>query len=253
MQQDFEQEISMLSSTEVYGAQDSLVAMTLAQENACGRVAVEQGRGQWYLALPLEVGVSPLYSAWRAVLDGVFGLLASAILLLLLPILALLIYLDLPGPIFYSQERLGLHGKPFRIYKFRSMRLDAERDGRAVYTVKHDPRITRIGHFLRATHLDELPQALNILRGEMSLIGPRPEREELAAALEKTIPFFRQRLVVKPGLTGWAQVKYRYVSTENDALIKLQYDLYYIKRRSFTLDLLILLKTIVEVLLLRGT
>src|SRR5437588_12815576 len=114
------------------------------------------------------------------------------------------------------------------MYKFRSMRSDAESEGQAVWTSAYDPRITRIGRFLRTTHLDELPQVLNILRGEMSLIGPRPERQVFVEQLEKVIPFYRCRLSVKPGLTGWAQVKYAYASTDQDALVKLQYDLYYI-------------------------
>ncbi|HEV2661019.1 MAG TPA: sugar transferase, partial [Ktedonobacteraceae bacterium] len=177
------------------------------------------------------------------------GLLA---LLLALPVVGVLIALDSPGPIFYRQERLGYRGKKFAIYKFRSMRLDAEREGRAAWTSEHDPRITGIGRFMRATHLDELPQVLNVLRGEMSVIGPRPEREEFVKELEKTVPFYRCRLMVKPGLSGWAQVKYHYGRSDYDALVKLQYDLYYIKHQSFLLDVFILLKTVGEVFSLNG-
>src|SRR5438067_8102966 len=137
-----------------------------------------------------------------------FGVCGLLVLCLVLPIIAVSIYLDSPCPIFYSQERLGLRGKPFRIYKFRSMRTDAESAKHAIWATENDPRITRIGRFLRATHLDELPQVLNILRGDISLIGPRPERAEFVTELEKIIPFYRCRLVVKPGLTGWAQVKH---------------------------------------------
>ena len=133
------------------------------------------------------------------------------------------------------------------------MRTDAEDTGHAIWATEYDPRVTRIGHFLRITHLDELPQLLNILRGDMSLIGPRPERAAFIAELEKTIPFYGYRLASKPGLTGWAQVKYRYGRTDNDALIKLQYDLYYVKRQSFMLDIFIILMTVVEVLSLRGS
>jgi lipopolysaccharide/colanic/teichoic acid biosynthesis glycosyltransferase len=129
---------------------------------------------------------------------------------------------------------------------------DAEGEGHAIWASESDKRVTRIGRFLRTTHLDELPQVFNILRGDMSLIGPRPERAEFIAELEKTIPFYRHRLAVKPGLTGWAQVKYRYASSGSDALIKLQYDLYYIKQRSFMLDTFIVLKTILEILSFRG-
>jgi lipopolysaccharide/colanic/teichoic acid biosynthesis glycosyltransferase len=133
------------------------------------------------------------------------------------------------------------------------MFIDAEAGGHAVWASEHDQRVTRMGRFMRAVHLDELPQVLNILRGEMSLIGPRPEREEFAMGLEEMIPSYRRRLDVKPGLTGWAQVKYRYTRTDQEALIKLQYDLYYIKHQSFRLDILIILKTVIEVLAHHGT
>jgi lipopolysaccharide/colanic/teichoic acid biosynthesis glycosyltransferase len=174
------------------------------------------------------------------------------VLLVLLPPLGLLIRLDSPGPLFHCQERLGKNGRKFKMYKFRSMRVDAEADGKAQWACHNDMRVTRVGRFLRATHLDELPQVLNILRGEMSLIGPRPEREEFVALLEKTIPFYRCRLSVPPGLTGWAQVKYHYTFTSQQALEKLQYDLYYIKHQSYILDILIILRTVIEVIKLRG-
>jgi exopolysaccharide biosynthesis polyprenyl glycosylphosphotransferase len=230
----------------------SVVPMSLVYESTTGRIPVEHIVDQWYIALQSERVFSPLYLFWRKVLDLGCGLCGLLLLCLMLPIIALLIYMDSPGPIFYSQERLGLHGKPFRIFKFRSMRIDAENEGQAVWATEYDPRITRIGRLLRTTHLDEFPQLLNILRGDMSLIGPRPERALFIAELEKTIPFYSYRLAVKPGLTGWAQVKYRYCRTDNDALIKLQYDLYYIKHQSFMLDIFIILKTVLEVLSLRG-
>jgi lipopolysaccharide/colanic/teichoic acid biosynthesis glycosyltransferase len=201
----------------------------------------------------VQVVVSPFYLCWRKTLDMTFGIIGTAILLLILPILALLIYLDSSGPIFYCQERLGLHRKPFCIYKLRSMHADAEHAGHAVWATEGDPRVTRVGRCMRAIHLDELPQVFNILRGDMSLIGPRPEREEFAIKLERTNPFYCSRLAVKPGLTGWAQVKYPYGNTEDDARMKLQYDLYYIQHQSFPLDMLIILKTIGEVVLRRGT
>lgn len=204
------------------------------------------------LDLSSEQTISRLYLYWHSILDLTFGLCGLLVLLLILPILALLIYLDSPGPIFYSQERIGCQGRKFRMHKFRSMHTNAEQAGCPVWTTHNDTRVTRVGHFLRATHLDELPQVLNILRGEMSLIGPRPEREAYAIELEKANPFYRYRSVVKPGLTGWSQVKYGYGDTAQDELIKLQYDLYYIKYRSFALDTTIILKTIVEVLLYRG-
>jgi exopolysaccharide biosynthesis polyprenyl glycosylphosphotransferase len=230
----------------------SVLPMAVVFENSTGKIPVEHVGDQWYVALQSERILSPFYLCGKKVLDLVCGIFGLLVLCLVFPIVALCIYLDSPGPIFYSQERVGLRGKPFRIYKFRTMRTDAEAGGHAMWAAASDKRITRVGRFLRSTHLDEIPQVFNILRGDMSLIGPRPERAEFIKALEKTIPFYGYRQAVKPGLTGWAQVKYRYGRTDNDALIKLQYDLYYIKRQSFMLDLFIILKTVGEVLSLRG-
>jgi lipopolysaccharide/colanic/teichoic acid biosynthesis glycosyltransferase len=192
------------------------------------------------------------YPCWHKMMDLIFGLFGLLLLLLLLPVMAVLIYLDSPGPIFYSQERTGYRGRAFHLHKFRSMRTDAEQTGLPVWTTRGDPRVTRVGRFLRAMHLDELPQVINILRGEMSLIGPRPERPEYVAELEKANPLYRYRMTVKPGLTGWAQVEYGYGSSSQDELVKVKYDLYYIKHQSFSLDMLIILKTVAEVLLHRG-
>jgi lipopolysaccharide/colanic/teichoic acid biosynthesis glycosyltransferase len=213
---------------------------------------VDKERSPWHIGPPKGLTISLLYSCWRTMMDFTFGLFGLLMLLLILPIIALLIYANSPGPIFYSQERVGYRGKKFRMHKFRSMGVNAEQAGRAAWTSKNDARVTQVGRILRATHLDELPQALNILCGEMSLIGPRPEREEYVAELEKTDPLYRSRLVIKPGLTGWSQVNYGYGSTSNDELEKLQYDLYYIEHQSFTFDVLIILKTIVEVVLCHG-
>ncbi len=196
--------------------------------------------------------LSLLYLCWRKGMDLAFGLGGLLVMCLALPVLALLTYLDSPGPIFYSQERLGLQGKPFRMYKFRSMRPDAEAPGHAIWATKGDPRVTRVGRLLRATHMDELPQVLNILCGDMSLIGPRPEREVYAAQMEKMYPLYPYRLVVKPGLTGWAQVKCGYGNTAGDERTKLGCDLYYIKQQSFFLDIVIILKTVVEVVFCHG-
>ncbi|WP_338251033.1 sugar transferase [Dictyobacter halimunensis] len=164
----------------------------------------------------------------------------------------MLIVIDSRGPIFYTQERLGYRGSCFSMYKFRTMQVAAGQQTQLTWTTSRDPRITRIGRFLRATHLDELPQALNILRGEMSLIGPRPELLQFASTLEKELPQYRSRLHVKPGLTGWAQVMYHYGDTLQDEQIKLSYDLYYIAHQSFLLDLQILLKTVGEVVRAHG-
>jgi lipopolysaccharide/colanic/teichoic acid biosynthesis glycosyltransferase len=180
--------------------------------------------------------------------------LSLALLVATLPLMlltALLIRLDSRGPVLYRQERVGLRGRVFTLLKFRSMRLDAEARG-PVWAAQRDPRVTRIGAFIRMTRIDELPQLLNVLRGEMSFIGPRPERPHFVAQLERELPFYRDRALVKPGLTGWAQVNYPYGASVEDARAKLSYDLYYVKHRSVLLDLLILVATVRVVLFRRG-
>ena len=230
----------------------SIVPVTAVYESTSGKIPVEHIGDQWYMALPSEQFIKASYGCWRKMMDLAFGLCGTLALGLVLPILAVLIKLDSPGPVFYSQERSGYRGRTFRILKFRSMCTNADRVEGGAWTTRSDTRVTRVGRFLRATHMDELPQMLNIVRGEMSLIGPRPERPEYVAELEKSNLFYCYRLSVKPGLTGWAQVKYDYGSGEQDELVKLQYDLYYIKHRSFLFDVLIILKTIVEVVLCHG-
>lgn len=230
----------------------SVLPMAVVYENSTGKIPVEYVGDQWYAALQSEQILSPFYLFWKKALDLTFSVCGLLILCPILPLIALIIYLDSPGSIFYSQERVGFRGKVFHIYKFRTMRPDAEKEGHEIWAAASDQRRTRVGRIMRATHFDEIPQLFNILRGDMSLIGPRPERAAFVKELEKTIPFYGHRLAVKPGLTGWAQVKYRYGRSGNDSLIKLQYDLYYIKRQSFMLDLFIILKTVGEVLSLRG-
>jgi len=156
------------------------------------------------------------------------------------------------GSLFFHQTRVGLNGKHFQVHKFRSMRMDAEADGVARWAQKNDSRITRVGAFIRKTRLDELPQVFNVLRGEMSLVGPRPERPEFVQQLAKEIPFYLERHRVKPGLTGWAQLSYQYGSTTDDARHKLEFDLYYVKNASFFLDLIVLLETVEVVLWGKG-
>jgi lipopolysaccharide/colanic/teichoic acid biosynthesis glycosyltransferase len=157
-----------------------------------------------------------------------------------------------PGPVLFRQARVGKDGKVFMLYKFRSMSVDAEQLTGPVWASADDPRVTRVGRLLRKIRLDETPQMFNVLRGDMSFIGPRPERPVFVNQLKEQIPFYALRFAVKPGITGWAQVKYPYGSTVEDALEKLQYDLHYIKNRSIFLDLLILLKSVQVVLLARG-
>jgi exopolysaccharide biosynthesis polyprenyl glycosylphosphotransferase len=230
----------------------SVVPIAAIYESTSGKIPLEHIGDQWSVALQSERFVSSLYLCWNKIVDLALGFCGLVMLCLVFPVLALLISLDSPGPIFYSQERAGYHGRTFLILKFRSMTTSTEHTGKEQWTTEHDPRVTRIGQFMRATHLDELPQVLNILRGDMSLIGPRPERPAYIAELAKENIFYSYRLSVKPGLTGWAQVKYGYGSGEQDELVKLQYDLFYIKHRSFLLDVLILLKTVGEVIFFHG-
>ena len=230
----------------------SLLPVATVYENISEKIPVEYIGDHWSMALPEQPYASPLYLCWQRALDLTFGLCGLLIMGLVLPILAPLIYLDSPGPIFFSQERAGYRGRRFHILKFRSMRVVKSKAEDALWASKGDTRITRVGHFLRATHLDELPQMLNIVRGDMSLIGPRPERPDYVAELARQSDFYTYRLSVRPGLTGWAQVKYGYGTSEQDELVKLQYDLFYIKHRSYLLDIVILLRTILEVVLLHG-
>jgi len=165
---------------------------------------------------------------------------------------ALLVRLDSPGPILYRQERIGLNGRPFMLYKFRSMVVDAEAGGAPRWATPGDPRVTRFGRFMRLTRIDELPQLLNVLRGDMAMVGPRPERPAFVGQLSQAIPHYEDRHCVRPGITGWAQVNYPYGASIEDARMKLAYDLYYVRRRSLFLDLLILIATVRVVLFQEG-
>ncbi|MEC4682993.1 MAG: TIGR03013 family XrtA/PEP-CTERM system glycosyltransferase [Nitrospirota bacterium] len=189
----------------------------------------------------------------KNLMDFVLALFGLIVFLPFGLLIALLIRLESPGPVFYTQERVGRNGKSFRIIKFRSMVADAEKGKTPQWASQNDPRITRVGRFLRNTRLDEVPQLINILKGEISFVGPRPERPFFVAELEKSIPFYSQRHVTKPGLSGWAQIRYRYGATVDDAVKKLEYDLYYIKNLSIFLDLMILLETVQVVLFRRGS
>jgi lipopolysaccharide/colanic/teichoic acid biosynthesis glycosyltransferase len=198
------------------------------------------------------VRVSGFYILGKRLLDILGGLVGAVVFLITLPFIALATLIDDGWPIFYSQARLGRGGITYRIIKFRTMRRDAEADGQPRWAREDDERATRVGRFLRKTHLDELPQFFNVLRGEMSLVGPRAERPELVEYFQRHIPFYRARLLVKPGITGWAQINYGYASSIEETIVKLEYDLYYIKHRSMLMDLVILLRTPATVLGFRG-
>ncbi len=232
-----------------------IVPMAILYEQITGRVPVEHVNDDWavvFLPVSRNEGALNLYLPLKRLTDvalALFGLLLFVPVLLLL---AILIRLDSAGGVFYLQERLGQSGQPFRIVKLRTMVRNAEESTGAVFSRRGDPRVTRLGRFLRRTRLDEVPQLYNVLRGEMSIVGPRPERPEHVARLQRKIPFYRTRQTMRPGLTGWAQVRYSYGSTDEDALIKLQYDLYYIRHCSLPLDFTIMLRTVSKVLSLSG-
>jgi len=220
-------------------------------ERLTGRVPLGAISHMWFLE-NLRTGRQRLYGLTKRVMDTLLSIAMGIPVLAAFPFIAFAIKLDSPGPILFTQRRTGQHGRPFRIVKFRTMRADAEAATGAVWASEDDPRVTRLGRILRRTRVDELPQLWNIVLGQMSLVGPRAERPELDARLSREIPFYRQRYQVKPGLSGWAQIKYRYGASVQDTAEKLQYDLYYIKNRSLLLDAEIILKTIAISLKQRG-
>lgn len=229
-----------------------VIPMPVLYERLTGRVPVEHVGGMWYVAMPLDHPLTKAINrAIKRAFDIVMASIGLAFFLPLLPFLALAIYLDSPGPIFYTQWRVGRGGRPFKLYKLRTMVPDAEKE-RPLWAKEKDPRVTRVGRLLRKTHLDEFPQMFNILKGDMSVVGPRPERPEFVKELTKEIPFFPLRHAVKPGMAGWGLVKYGYAASKKDSLYKLQYDLYYIKHWSLWLDITILAKTIIDTVTFRG-
>ncbi len=231
-----------------------IVPMSLVYEEVTGKVPIQHVGNNWLVALPLDhASAGGLFPAFKRALDVIISLIGLVILAALFPFVALALYIDSPGPIFYFQERVGQGGRPYRLMKLRTMVPHAERDGRAVWAKEKDPRVTRVGRLLRATHVDELPQFVSVLKGDMSVVGPRPERPEFVAQLEKQVPFYRLRHAVRPGMAGWALINYGYGRSVEDTLVKVQYDLYYIKHQSLYLDILILLKTLERVVLLRGS
>ena len=221
------------------------------QELHLGRIELDAIDANWLLfADGFQNGT--LSRAFKRVFDIAIGLALTIVTLPLMLVTAVAIKLDSPGPVFYRQERTGLHGETFTLFKFRSMAIDAEVAGKPQWAQKRDPRVTRVGAFIRASRIDELPQLFNVLHGEMSMIGPRPERPIFVEELAKVIPFYNHRGYVKPGLTGWAQVNYPYGASVDDAREKLAYDLYYVKNRGVLLDMVILLSTVRVILFREG-
>ena len=220
-------------------------------ERAKAEVPVDSLKASW-----LVYGEGFVQGLGRALTKRAFDIISSGVLLALasplMVVTAIAIRLDSRGPIIYRQERVGLGGGTFMCMKFRSMRVDAEKDGVARWATKNDSRITRVGAFIRKTRIDELPQLISVLTGEMSMVGPRPERPSFVAQLREQIPYYDLRHTVKPGLTGWAQVRFSYGASVEDARRKHQFDLYYVKNNSLVLDLLVLMETVSVVLFREG-
>jgi sugar transferase (PEP-CTERM system associated) len=222
-----------------------------AYERVCGRVCVKELRPS-QLIYSGELGPrrqTLLYQSLANVAVAAIGAIVSAPFML---IVALAVRVSSPGPVLYRQTRIGLNGVPFTLYKFRSMRADAEAVSGAVWASKDDPRVTPVGRIIRKLRLDELPQLFNVLKGEMSIVGPRPERPEFVKTLASRIPYYRQRHCVRPGITGWAQINYKYSENLEDTIEKLEYDLFYIKNMSVGLDTYIIFNTLKIMLLSRG-
>ena len=224
---------------------------TTTYERVTGKILIDDLRPSW-LIFSDGFRVSRVTRLMKRTIDLTLSLVMAAVALPLMVLTAILVWLDDGRPVLYRQERVGENGRAFVLSKFRSMRKDAEKGGQPIWAKDGDDRVTRIGRFIRKTRLDELPQLWNVLRGDMSFVGPRPERPFFVEQLSEAIPFYQQRHAVKPGLTGWAQVKYRYGSSQEDAMEKLRYDLYYIKHLSVIFDLTIVFDTVKVVLFRKG-
>lgn len=220
-------------------------------ERVCGRVCIKELRPS-QLIYSGELGPRPQDVLFSRILNAVAAAVGIVLSFPLMLLTAIAVRVSSPGPILYRQVRVGLNGAPFTLFKFRSMRADAEKGTGAVWASKDDPRTTRVGRIIRRIRFDELPQLFNVLKGEMAIVGPRPERPEFVYALAEQIPYYRQRHCVRPGITGWAQINHKYGDTLEDTITKLEYDLYYIKNMSLSLDTYIIFHTLKTMLLSRG-
>ena len=226
----------------IYSTVKNILDLRHAYESILGKIPVDSIDETWFLH-NVQSTNNPFYNLISKMINILTALFVLVVTLPFLIIVALLIKLTDHGSIFYTQTRVGKGGKNFKLYKFRSMVMDSETNG-PVWANKNDSRMTAIGKIIRKLHIDELPQMINILRGELALVGPRPERPEFVSKLESTIPHYEFRHIIHPGFTGWAQIKYRYANSVEDSKEKLEYDLYYIKNRNFFIDLGIILRTI---------
>jgi sugar transferase (PEP-CTERM system associated) len=220
-------------------------------ERVCGRVSVKELRPS-QLIYSGELGPRRRTVRYQVIWNTAIAAAGIVVALPLMLLIALAVRLSSSGPVLYRQTRVGLNGQPFTLYKFRSMRVNAENETGAVWATKDDPRVTPVGRIIRRTRFDELPQLLNVMRGEMCIVGPRPERPEFVKTLSEQIPYYRQRHCVRPGITGWAQINHKYGDTLEDTITKLEYDLYYIKNMAFSMDAYIIFHTIKAMLSLRG-
>jgi sugar transferase (PEP-CTERM system associated) len=225
--------------------------VTNTYETVFGRVSVRELPPLQFIFMP-DFGPAKNNVFWHDAFTLGVALIAFVVALPVIVLVAILVRLTSPGPVLYRQSRVGKAGVNFTVLKFRSMYQDAEAVTGAIWAVKDDPRITPLGRWLRKLRLDELPQLMNVLRGDMSIVGPRPERPEFVDVFFKQIPYYRQRMVVRPGITGWAQINYKYGNTLDDTILKLEYDLYYIKNLTFSLDVYIMFQTVKVMLLGRG-
>ncbi len=220
-------------------------------EKLCGKILVERVNPDWII-FSNDFAKSKLILITKGLPEVVLALLGLIAISPIIAISALIIKLESPGPVFYQQQRVGLRGKPFNLIKLRSMRSDAEKDG-PVWAKQDDDRVTKFGRFIRRTRIDELPQLFNVIRGDMSLVGPRPERPIFVEQLQRSIPYYALRHNVKPGISGWAQICYPYGASETDALRKLEYDLFYVKYMSIQIDIWVIFQTIKTMLFLKGS
>ncbi len=230
-----------------------VITMPVVYESIMGRVPISLLPDDWVLRTFVDRAHAPdTYELIKRLIDLIGSFFGMIFLGLIFPFIALLIIIDDGLPVLFRQTRVGRSGKAFELIKFRSMQKDAEKDGKAQFAVENDERVTGIGNFLRRSHLDEIPQFINVIKGDVTLVGPRAERPEMIAELQKDIPFYRARLFIKPGVTGWAQVNYGYASTVEENAVKLEYDLYYIMHRNLFMDIRIILRTIGDVFGFRG-
>jgi len=228
----------------------TIIGLDKFYESVTGKIPVYQISKSWFLENLIEINRQSFEKAKEAI-DTVLGILLLPFVIVLFPIIGLAIKINSSGPVLYKQKRVGKNSEIFELYKFRSMVKNAEKNG-AQWAKEDDARVTFVGNFLRKTRIDELPQIWNVIKGDLSFVGPRPERPEFVEELKQQIPFYSSRHLVKPGLSGWAQTNFPYGASIEDATEKLQYDLYYIKNRSLFLDLVIMLKTIAIILRRQG-